>query len=99
MGVSACSHHLRLVAPATSPGARYHCGAGSDCTPAQTQDPAQSAKQGTVMVTLPPNCQGRFNEILIRNADSKTPDVTVTCAPPEPEVGTMGPSTPETESP
>jgi len=85
-----CSHHLRLAAPATSPGARYTCDKGTTpCSPAVEDNPALSTSKHTTMVILPAECKGRFNEILVRDADSSGPQVWVTCAPEEEDIGTM----------
>ena len=78
------AHNLRFVAPDTTPSSRYDCGVDqSECTPATHDVPEEATQSGTQFIRLPRQCQGRFNQVLVLDADSSSPRVTVTCAPSE----------------
>jgi hypothetical protein len=88
--VCACSgQRVRLVAPDTTAGARYTCRADTTCVPATSDVPEDDNAQGTVFVTLPRECKGRFQQILVIDAGSAKPSVSATCAPPEEPLGEM----------
>jgi hypothetical protein len=79
-----CAHHVRLVVPHTTGSGRYDCSADKPvCVPATHDMPADAARSGTAFVVLPAQCHGRIHEVLVRDADSPSPQVTVTCAPIE----------------
>jgi hypothetical protein len=86
-GATGCSHDLSLKFPDSSPGEAYVCSAtarsGEKCVPAPTVDPSESTREGTLLVVMPRECKGRFNEITIHAAGSANPVVNVKCAPPE----------------
>ena len=97
---SACgSRHVRLVAPDTTAGPRYSCepGDGKICSPATTDVPSDLNQRNTAFVILPRECKGRFQQIVVINADSSEPKVDATCAPEEAPVEEMGsePAAPE----
>ncbi len=86
----ACSHHVRLQAPDTSPGARYSCDKKSDhCQPATQDVPSDLNPHGVSFVKLPRQCQGHIHQIVILDADSDDPKVDVTCAPIEQPIEEM----------
>ena len=84
---SACQRHVRLEFPDSSASEEYVCQVTESeqerCEPRTVIDPAQDNRQGTVFVTLPRACGGRFHQIIIHDAGSSTPTVAVKCAPPE----------------
>lgn len=85
-----CAHHVRLVVPQTTGSNAYVCRPGEkECASATTDDPRMWNEAGTKSVVLPTNCDGRINEILVRNADSSTPEVLVKCAPLENKIEGM----------
>ena len=86
---SACSHHVYLQVPDTSPGARYTCRGTGECKPATTDVPSDLNRRGTVFVNLPRQCQGHIQRIVILDADSDEPVVDVTCAPIEEPIQPM----------
>jgi hypothetical protein len=75
--------HVRMISPATSPGARYTCAPAGECKPATVDVPSRLNPSGTKFVVLPRQCAGRIHQIVILNAQSSTPEVDVTCAPLE----------------
>lgn len=87
MALVACSHDVSLKFPDSSPGAEYVCSPthrnGEQCVPQTRVDPAKDTREGSVYVIVPRECKGRFNEITIHDAGSKSPVVNVKCAPPE----------------
>ncbi|MEY4508922.1 MAG: hypothetical protein RLZZ450_1044 [Pseudomonadota bacterium] len=84
-----CTRNVRLVMPDTSPGARYLC-TETSCTAAQVIDPSRDNRRHTYFVALPKQCGGRVHEILVLSAESKRPEIEVTCAPREEDgVGDM----------
>jgi hypothetical protein len=90
---------VRLVAPDTTAASRYSCepGDGKICTPATTDVPSDLNQTHTAFVILPRECKGRFQQIVVIDADSSEPKVDVTCAPEEAPVEEMGsePAAPE----
>ena len=78
-----CAHNLQLVVPDTTPGASYSCPGRVACEPASVDDPAAAAQSGTSFVVLARQCNGRIHRILVSDAGSSSPQVTVTCAPVE----------------
>lgn len=87
MVLGACSHHMRLVMPETTGGARYVCSGLGACEPATIIDPARANDARTSFVALPSACRGRVHELLIRDVRSSDPKVEVTCAPTESDQG------------
>jgi len=81
-----CTRHVRLQVPQTSVGSRYICEPKAGCQPAGVDVPAERNPSGTVFVTLPKECGGHFNDILIYDADSSEPKVDVVCAPIEEDI-------------
>lgn len=76
-----CSHHVRLVFPETEKASRYICREGDDpCEPATSDIPSERNQSGTTQITMPKQCGGRFEEIVVLDADSSDPTVDVTCA-------------------
>lgn len=82
--LGACSHHVKLVTPDTSPASAYECGVETQCQPASILDDARLNQHGTAFVALPKECRGHFQQIVILDADSSHPTVVATCAVPEP---------------
>jgi hypothetical protein len=80
-----CTHDLRLVVPSTTPGPRYDCSTGDTqhCVPANHDDPSEATQSGTAFVILASQCDGRIQEVLVLDAGSSSPTITVTCAPQE----------------
>jgi hypothetical protein len=92
------ARHVRMNAPATAPGSRYACTPierGSSeirCQPATSDVPAEENKDGTLFFNLPSECEGRFNQIIVYDAESGHPKLAVKCAPREPSpCGAMPP--------
>lgn len=82
--LGACAHHVKLVTPDTSPASAYECGVEVQCQPASILDDARLNQSGTAFVALPKECRGRFQQIVILDADSSHPTVVATCAAPDP---------------
>jgi hypothetical protein len=74
------SQQLRLTSPETSAGIGYTCTAASGCYPASVATPPEGQEAEAVVLTLPPECKGRVHEIIVREADSSSPEIDVTCA-------------------
>lgn len=89
LALAACSHHVRMEVPQTSPGARYTCEPGKACVPAATDVPSDLNPSNTAFVTLPAECKGHINRIVVLEADSSKPKLDVTCAPLEEPVQEM----------
>jgi hypothetical protein len=81
------TQHVRLAVPDTTPAQRYTCRPGKACEPASTDVPANPA--GTLFFSLPRECRGRLSEIVVHDAGSSEPRVTVVCAPAEEPLGEM----------
>jgi hypothetical protein len=79
------SQQLRLTAPETSPGVSYTCTAANTCYPASLASPAEGEPDEAIPLLLPPECHGQVHEIVIREADSSSPEIDVTCATPKAE--------------
>ena len=84
-----CAHHVRLQIPGTSPSTRFSCTQAGGCVALQNDNPADINQSGTAFVNLPTQCQGRFNDITVLDADSDDPQVIVTCATPDAPIGDM----------
>ena len=86
-----CSRHIVLQAM-DEPGsaASYACG-DKECTTTDEVNPENYNQAGTVVRALPSQCgENGIERILIMKADSKDPQVIVTCAAPRRRIGTMG---------
>jgi hypothetical protein len=81
------SQQLRLTAPDTAVGIGYTCTAANTCYPASVSSPEEGTHDQAIPLSLPRECNGQFHEILIRNADSSSPEIDVTCAKPKPVLG------------
>jgi len=77
------SQQLRLTAPETSPGVSYTCTSANTCYPASLASPAEGEPDEAIPLIMPRECQGQVHEIVIREADSSSPEIDVTCATPE----------------
>lgn len=87
LGFVGCSRQVRLVVPETDyGGVAFVCTAAdgedspSTCASEGREDPSINAKSGTAFIVLPKECDGRFHELLIENADSSSPTVRASCA-------------------
>ncbi len=85
---AACAQrHVQLMFPDASPGAEFTChptqGQVEACEPATVIDPPGENRAGTVYVTVPRECQGRFDKITVHDSGSSKPTVDVKCAPLE----------------
>jgi hypothetical protein len=91
------SPQIRLSSPDTAAGIAYTCTSANTCYPGSAAIPEEGAKDNAIPLTLPHECAGMIHEILIRNADSSSPEIDVTCARPKapaaPDVGAQ-PATP-----
>jgi hypothetical protein len=87
LGCSGGGQNLRLAVPDTTPAQRYTCRSGAECQPASEDVPENPA--GTLFFVLPRECQGRVNQIFVRDAGSSHAELTVTCAPAEAPLGEM----------
>lgn len=90
LAVTGCSRHVLLSVPDTTGVQRYVCDKQGVCVIDPTVDPALSNQLHTLRIELPRECQGRFQSILIRDADSGDPRVIATCAPLESDIPTAG---------
>ena len=86
------SQQLRLTSPDTAPGIGYTCTSSNTCYPASVKAPEEGAHDDALPLALPRECHGQIHEILIRNADSSTPEIDVTCARPKAEPAPAAPS-------
>lgn len=80
--LAACAtKHLVLLAPLTSPGARFDCRAAdaATCTPIVDSDPARESVSDSAYVVLPAECRGAFDAVVVRHAAAARRDVWVTC--------------------
>jgi hypothetical protein len=77
------SQQLRLTSPETTAGIGYTCTATNQCYPASVATPPEGQEADAIQLILPRECGGRIHEIVIREPDSSTPEIDVTCAPPE----------------
>lgn len=92
-----CAHHVRLISPSTPDSSTYVCrttNGAPNCQPSTVVDPAMANAARTAFVTLPRECNGRIQQILVRDADSSSPEVYVTCAAVVNDTGTFGSTTP-----
>jgi hypothetical protein len=78
------SQQLRLTAPETNAGVSYTCTSANTCYPGSLATPAEGQPDEAIPLLMPRECQGRIHEIVIREADSSSPEIDVTCATPEP---------------
>lgn len=76
------SQQLRLTSPDTNAGVSYTCTAANTCYPASLAIPAEGQPDEALPLLMPRECQGRIHEILIRDPDSSSPEIDVTCASP-----------------
>jgi len=76
------SQQLRLTSPDTAAGVSYTCTAANTCYPASLATPAEGQPDEALPLLMPRECGGRIHEILIRDADSSSPEIDVTCAGP-----------------
>lgn len=79
-GVGCGSQQLRLTSPDTTAGVSYTCTAANTCYPASMATPAEGQPDEAMPLLMPRECQGHVHEILIRDADSSSPEIDVTCA-------------------
>jgi hypothetical protein len=77
------SQQLRLTSPDTAAGIGYTCTSASACYPASVATPAEGQEAEAIVLTLPRECDGRIHEIVVREADSSSPQIDVTCARPQ----------------
>jgi len=73
------SQQLRLTSPDTKAGVRYTCTSADSCYPASTSPATETAADQALLVPMPLECHGRIQEILIREPDSSSPEIDVTC--------------------
>jgi len=74
------SQQLRLTSPDTAAGIGYTCTSASACYPASVATPAEGQEAEAIVLTLPRECAGRIHEIVVREPDSSSPEIDVTCA-------------------
>jgi hypothetical protein len=77
------SQQLRLASPETTAGISYTCTSASACYPASVAGPAEGQESEAIVLTLPRECGGRIHEIVVREPDSSSPEIDVTCAKQE----------------
>src|SRR5262245_55366238 len=81
VGLLGCgSQQLRLTAPDTTAGVGYTCTAANTCYPASLATPAEGEPDEALPLIMPKECNGHVHEILIRDPDSSSPEIDVTCA-------------------
>jgi hypothetical protein len=93
------SQQLRLTAPDTAVGIGYTCTSANTCYPASVNTPEEGTHDDAIPLALPRECNGQFHEILIRNADSSSPEIDVTCAKPKPALGAAPAPSTDTTAP
>ena len=74
------SQPLRLASPDTAAGIGYTCTSASACYPASVAAPPEGQETEAIVLTLPRECRGRIHEIIVREPDSSSPEIDVTCA-------------------
>jgi hypothetical protein len=74
------SQQLRLASPETTAGISYTCTSASACYPASVAGPVEGQESESIVLTLPRECGGRIHEIVVREPDSSSPEIDVTCA-------------------
>jgi hypothetical protein len=77
------SQQLRLVSPDSTAGVAYTCTANNTCYPGSVASPPEGQQPDAIQLTLPRECGGRVHEIVVREPDSSTPEIDVTCAKQE----------------
>lgn len=98
--LTGCHHHVRLGIPDTTHGTQFICtkqeiekdGKKTKtyvCQQSSVIVPELADRSNTELIVLPRECNGMFNEVLVRNADTGSPEVWVTCAPPNQGVQKM----------
>lgn len=53
------------------------------CAPSKDETLVNETLSGTLYITLPQECAGRFHQILVHDVDKSHPRLFVKCAPPE----------------
>jgi hypothetical protein len=79
------SQQLRLTSPETTGNISYTCTSSNTCYPASMTGQAEGQPDEALRLLMPRECHGHIHEIMIRNADSSSPEIDVTCAAPEPK--------------
>jgi hypothetical protein len=76
--------HLGFEAYGTSAGQRFVCRSGAPaCEKSSAEGPIDESPAQTTFFNLPAECKGGVHKILVKNVDTTTPEVIVTCAPDE----------------
>jgi hypothetical protein len=97
--LAACvdERHVMVRDSMTSPERRYVCAGAVKAQPAPicadaTEDiPGSDNGDDTILAAMPHQCNGRINEVYVRNAHSKSPTIFVRCAAAETPIGDAGP--------
>jgi hypothetical protein len=77
------SQQLRLTSPQTTPGIAYTCTSATECYPASVATAPEGQEAEAITLTLPGECKGVIHEIVVREADSSSPEIDVTCGKQE----------------
>ena len=97
------SQQLRLTSPETTAGVGYTCTAANTCYPASLAVPAEGQPDDAIPLVMPRECQGLIHEIVIRDPDSSSPEIDVTCATPKageaPAAAPASPTPPDPNGP
>ena len=93
------SQQLRLTSPETSGGVSYTCTSANTCYPGSLANPVEGQPDEAIPLLLPRECQGRIHEIVIREADSSSPEIDVTCATAEVPASQEAPPAPASNEP
>ena len=93
------SQQLRLTSPETSAGVSYTCTSANTCYPGSLANPVEGQPDEAIPLLMPRECQGRIHEIVIRDADSSSPEIDVTCATAEPAAAPAQAAAPASNEP
>jgi hypothetical protein len=85
---AACTRHVLLLQPVDSGSTTTWICSGNSCQQDTTTNPAQFNQSGTTRIALPPDCHQLIHAVLIQDAQSGSPKVTVVCAAPESSIQT-----------
>lgn len=78
--------HVMLWTGQAGTGSLFECDQRDKnyvCAPSKDETLVNETLSGTLYVTLPKECAGRFHQILLHDVGSGDPRVFVKCAPPE----------------
>jgi hypothetical protein len=83
LAIGCGSQRLRLASPQTTAGIAYTCTSATECYPASVATAPEGQEAEAITLTLPGECKGVIHEIVVREADSSSPEIDVTCGKQE----------------